>query len=114
MAVWLIAVPLASPQVKELRPVYKFGDVPLKEERIRLDNFAVQLRREPSDTRACIVVCAKRTGEAQKRADRAKTYLINNRGIKEASLSFANCVRPKLEFELYIVPAGTKAPAPCK
>lgn len=90
----------------------RFGDVPLKDERVRLDNFVLQLQK--SDAKAYVVVYGKRRGvpgEAKKRADRAKWYLIYDRGIaKDRITSLDHCVRPKLEFELWIVPGDQKIP----
>ena len=87
----------------------RFGDVPLKEERIRLDNFAYELRRQSGRTKGYIVVYSNRAGEARKRADRARAYLQDSRGIGTDQLvSIDHCVRAKLEFELYLVPEGAR------
>ena len=93
------------------RPFDRFGNVPLQEERKRLDGFASELGRNPNAI-GYIVVYGKR-GETKKRADRAKVYLMYSRRVANQVVSLDHCVRPVLEFELYILPAGQTFPDPC-
>lgn len=100
-----------SSSFQRSRPFDRFGDVPVSEERKRLDGFASELGRDPNAT-GYIVVYGKRE-EAKKRADRAKAYLTYSRRVTNRIVSMDHCVRPLLEFELYIVPAGQTFPDPC-
>lgn len=108
----------ANPEVTSIFQGYRlfarFLDVPLKDERVRLDNFAFQLRREPTGTTGLITVYGKTTAETRKRADRAKSYLASNRGIATSQIYVDYGVRPKLEFELWIVPPGAPKPVPSR
>ena len=62
----------------------EYGEISLREEKERLDNFAIQLKNETRVLGIIIVyggLRAKR-GDADARADRAKNYLINKHGIE--------------------------------
>jgi len=70
------------------------------------------LQNQPGST-GTIIVYGSRAGEAQARADRAKDYLVNTRGIEAGRITTIDggC-RADLAVELWIVPAGaTTQPA---
>jgi hypothetical protein len=90
----------------------EYGDIRFNDEKARLDNFAIQLQNEPGST-GYIVVYAARTGpagQAQARADRAKDYLVNTRGIDAARIvTIDGGCREDLTVELWIAPQGAPA-----
>jgi hypothetical protein len=90
----------------------EYGDIRFNDEKARLDNYAIQLQNEPGST-GYIVVYGARTGpagQAQARADRAKEYLVNTRGIDAARITTIDggC-REELTVELWIAPQGAPA-----
>ncbi len=58
----------------------EYGNIKFNDEKARLDNYAIQLQNQPG-SQGYIVVYGSCEGEAQARADRAKDYLVNTRGI---------------------------------
>ena len=101
--------------VQQARLFDKYGNVGFDDEKARLDNYAIALQQEPSSQGYIIVFGRRgRAAEAKKRADRAKGYLTELRGINWQRLgSIDHCVRAQLEFELWLVPSGAAAPSPC-
>jgi hypothetical protein len=98
------------------RPFDRFGDLAFADEKKRLDYFAEQLEKEPG-SQAHIIVYGKRgaprAGEAQARADRAKDYLVNKRGIAAERIKTVDGgLRERLKIELWIVPQGALPPPP--
>jgi hypothetical protein len=92
----------------------EYGNIAFNDEKARLDNYAIQLQNDPSST-GYIIAYADRTGpagQAQARADRAKAYLVNTRGIDASRLTTIDggC-RETLTVELFVCPAGATAPA---
>jgi hypothetical protein len=99
-------------QIARARKFDEYGDIRFNDEKARLDNYAIQLQNEPGST-GYIVVYAARTGpagQAQARADRAKDYLVNTRGIDAARITTIDggC-REDLTVELWIAPQGAPA-----
>jgi len=90
----------------------EYGDIRFNDEKARLDNYAIELQNQPG-SQGTIVVFGSCTGEAQARADRAKDYLVNTRGIDAGRLTTVDggC-REDLVVELWIVPSGASAPTP--
>ncbi|PWT80002.1 MAG: hypothetical protein C5B44_06000 [Acidobacteria bacterium] len=103
-----------STQVRPPAPVCtkfdEYGNIRFNDEKARLDNFAVQLQNQPGSTGYYIVYgsCA---GEGQARADRAKNYLVSNRGIDAARIVVIDggC-RAEFAVELWVCPTGATAP----
>jgi len=98
-------------------PVYptkfdEYGNIKFNDEKARLDNYAIQLQNAPGST-GTIVAFGTCAGEAQARADRAKDYLVNTRGIDAGRLTTVDggC-REELVVELWVVPTGAVAPTP--
>lgn len=94
----------------------RYGDLGFADEKKRLDYFAEQLQKEPG-SQAHIIVYGKqgapRAGEAQARADRAKDYLVNKRGIAAERITTVDGgIRSRLMIELWIAPQGAPAPQP--
>jgi hypothetical protein len=84
-------------------------------ERKQLGGFAKLLRRFISTQGHIIAYAGKRAhpGEAERLLKRAKTYLVNNRGINAARLiTIDGGYRERWTVELYLVPPGVTPPAP--
>jgi hypothetical protein len=90
----------------------EYGDIRFNDEKARLDNFAIQLQNEPGAT-GVIVAYGARTGpagQAQARADRAKDYLVNTRGIDAGRIvTIDGGCKENLTVELWIQPQGAPA-----
>ena len=61
----------------------EYGEITWEDEKARLDNFAIQLQKEPDLIGYVLVYDAAGgcAGEAQARAIRAKSYVVEHRGI---------------------------------
>jgi hypothetical protein len=70
------------------QPFDSYGDIPWEEEKAHLDNFAVALRQDPELVGYIIVYAGRRArvGEARDRAQRAKKYVVETRGIPEGRI----------------------------
>ncbi len=100
-----------------VRPIARkfdeYGNIAFNDEKARLDNFAIQLQNEPGSQGYIIAYAGRRAraGEAQARADRAKDYLVNTRGIDPGRIvTVDGGYREDLTVELWIVPSGAIAP----
>jgi hypothetical protein len=89
----------------------EYGNIRFNDEKARLDNYAIQLQNEPS-ARGAIIGYGSCDAEGMTRANRAKDYLVNTRGIDAGRIDVIDggCM-PELKVELWIVPAGATAPA---
>jgi hypothetical protein len=95
------------------RPARKFdeyGNIRFNDEKARLDNFAIQLQNEPT-AQGYIIGYGSCDAEGLTRANRAKDYLVNTRGIDASRLvtTDAGCL-PNLQVQLWIVPQGATPP----
>jgi hypothetical protein len=96
------------------RKIDEYGNIKFNDEKARLDNFAIELQNDP--TAQGYLVCyggrRGRTGEGQRRCDRAKNYLVSTRGIDAARVvTVDGGFREDLTVELWIVPSGATPPA---
>jgi hypothetical protein len=85
----------------------EYGNIAFNDEKARLDNFAIQLQNEPG-SQGYIVAYGSCAGEAQRRADRAKDYLVTTRGLDPGRITVVaadNCAA-ELTVELHICPTG--------
>jgi hypothetical protein len=89
----------------------EYGNIRFNDEKARLDNYAIQLQNAPTD-RATIIGYGSCAGEGLNRANRAKDYLVNTRGIDAGRIDTVDggC-QAELKVELWLVPAGATAPA---
>lgn len=98
---------------QERRPIKfdEYGNIRFNDEKARLDNYAIQLQNNP-DNRATIIGYGACEGEGLNRANRAKDYLVNTRGIDAGRIDTVDggC-RSELHVELWLVPSGATAPA---
>jgi hypothetical protein len=92
----------------------EYGNIAFNDEKARLDNFAIELQNEPGSQGYIIAYGGRRAraNEAQARADRAKDYLVNTRGIDSGRLvTVDGGYKEDLTVELWIVPSGATPPA---
>lgn len=89
----------------------EYGNIAFNDEKARLDNYAIQLQNDPGST-AVIIAYGACEGEGQARADRAKNYLVNTRGIEAGRITTIDggC-RSTLTVQLWTVPSGASQPA---
>jgi len=87
-----------------------YGNIRFNDEKARLDNFAIQLQNEPT-SQGYIIGYGSCDAEGLTRANRAKDYLVNTRGIDASRLVTvdAGCL-PELQVQLWIVPQGATPP----
>jgi hypothetical protein len=91
----------------------EYGNIAFNDEKARLDNFAIQLQNEPG-SQGYIVAYGSCAGEAQRRADRAKDYLVTTRGLDPGRITVvaADQCAAELTVELWVCPTGaTNIPA---
>ena len=102
-----VRVPPKPPAVK----FDEYGNIKFNDEKARLDNYAIQLQNQPG-SEGYIIAYGACAGQAQARADRAKNYLVNTRGIEAGRITTIDggC-RSDLSVELWIVPTGADKPA---
>lgn len=83
------------------------------DQKARLDNLAVELQNDPT-TRAYIIAYGGRmspVGQVEKLMNRAREYMVTQRGIDASRLSVVNGgYREEDSVELWIVPSGATAP----
>jgi hypothetical protein len=97
---------------------YKFDEysnIPFSDEKARLDNLAIHLRREPKLIGYIITYAGRqaRAGEAKARAVRAENYLVSERGIEpERVVTVDGGYREKPRVELYLLPRDVSPPTP--
>ncbi|MFZ0062320.1 MAG: hypothetical protein WAL47_09810 [Pyrinomonadaceae bacterium] len=89
----------------------EYGNIRFNDEKARLDNYAIALQNDPT-AQGTIIAYGSCEGEGQARADRAKNYLVNTRGIDAGRLTAVDggC-REDLTVQLWVVPSGATAPA---
>jgi hypothetical protein len=100
-----IKAPPAGP-----RKFDEYGNIRFNDEKARLDNFAIQLQNEPT-AQGYIIGYGSCDAEGTTRANRAKDYLVNTRGIDAGRLVVVDggCL-PELLVQLWVVPQGATAP----
>ena len=103
----------STPIKPKPKPAVKFdeyGNIRFNDEKARLDNYAIQLQNEPT-AQGYIVGYGSCDAEGTTRANRAKDYLVNTRGIDAGRLVVVDggCL-PELLVQLWIAPQGAMAP----
>ncbi len=88
----------------------EYGNIRFNDEKARLDNFAIQLQNEPT-AQGYIIGYGSCDAEGQTRANRAKDYLVNTRGIDAGRIVVVDggCL-PELLVQLWVAPQGATAP----
>lgn len=96
------------------REIDEYGDLLFDDEKARLDNLAIELQNSPQASATIIVYGGRRSpvGTAQRRGDRARDYLVTERGIDSGRITVVDGgFREDLTTELWVVPAGAQQPA---
>jgi hypothetical protein len=92
----------------------EYGDLDFKSETGRLDTFAVALD-QTANSRGYILVYAGKVAcadEARTRADRARRYLIDKRGLRPTRIvAVDGGYRETFSVELYVLPQNADPPA---
>lgn len=98
-----------KPKAVPPRKFDEYGNIRFNDEKARLDNFAIQLQNEPT-SQGYVYGYGSCGSEGQERANRAKDYLVNTRGIDAGRIVVVDggCI-PQLRIELWIVPQGATA-----
>ncbi len=93
-------------EIPKPRKFDEYGNIRFNDEKARLDNYAIQLQNEPT-SRGAIVGYGSCGSEGLTRANRAKDYLVNTRGIDASRIDVIDggC-RSELQVQLWIVPQG--------
>ncbi|HYX40922.1 MAG TPA: hypothetical protein VE821_04455, partial [Pyrinomonadaceae bacterium] len=108
-----VPTPEATPVPPTARKFDEYGNIKRNDEKARLDNFANELQANPG-AQGYIIGYGGRTsrpGEGQARADRAKDYLVNSRGIEAGRLvTVDGGYNEEPTTELWIVPSGATPP----
>ena len=92
----------------------EYGELPIGDEKARLDNFAFALRDNPQAVGYIVVYGGRRSRAsiAKLRAARAKDYLVH-RGIAPRRIIWIDGgFREQLSHELFILPREAPAPTP--
>ena len=96
-------------------PFDEYGDLRFEDEKARLDNFAIQISNEPLSIGQILMAAGQETfeNETRDRLARAKSYLVNVRGIDPNRILTLDCgFTRELSIRLVIFPA-TVAPLSC-
>lgn len=93
----------------------EYYDIARNDEKARLDNYAIELQRDPTSQGYVIVYPSRKAkpNQAQARSQRIVDYLVNTRGIDTHHLTVTmGPAREDWLFELWVVPAGAQPPTP--
>jgi hypothetical protein len=106
---WTCSVPIAPKHVA-IEHFDEYGNIRFNDEKARLDNFANQLQNVPSTT-GYVVGYGGCGDEGKARANRARNYLVNTRGLGRSRVVVVDggC-RPELLITLWALPPGIPAP----
>jgi hypothetical protein len=85
------------------------------DQKARLDNLAIELQNDPT-AKTYVIAYGGRTsriGQADLLGDRARNYLVTNRGIDQSRITVMNGgFREEDCVELWIIPSGATPPQP--
>jgi hypothetical protein len=97
------------------RAIDEYGNIRWEDEQARLDNFAIEVQYDPTVKGhiTCYGGRIGRAGEARRRCERAKSYLIGYRHIPaKRIITVDGGYREDLTVVLWVVPPGVKPPQP--
>ncbi len=109
------SVSLTLPPPVEPRRFDDFSSVAFDDDKARLDNFAIELQRNPGGVGHVIVYGGRRdrAGHADMLGERTRNYLVNTRGIDAERVQIVNGgYRERAAYELWLVPQGATVPQP--
>ena len=105
---------IAKGESEVRQPDINYSDASPEKSHVYLDYFADELRKTPSDSTVHIIAYAgqlARVGEAQTRANQAKDYLTQKRGIDPKRIVIIDGGhRDPAGVDLYITPRGKPKP----
>jgi hypothetical protein len=110
-----ITTQVKPPPIVCFRPFDEYGDIRFEDEKARLDNFAIQITNEPLAIGQILMFAGRETyeDEAAERLARAKSYMVNVRGVDQNRILTNDCgFRGDLSIRLVMIPAGI-APLTC-
>jgi hypothetical protein len=96
------------------RKVAEYGGANASDEKGPLGEFAAALLEDPTAMGYILAYAGRkaRGGEAQRRGERAKDYLVKERGFEEARIVVVDGgFREERAVELFIVPSGSTPPS---
>jgi len=103
------ATQVKGPAIACFLPFDRYGDLRFEDEKARLDNFAIQISNEPLSIGQILMAAGQETfeNETRDRLARAKSYLVNVRGIDPNRILTLDCgFTHELNIQLSIFPAG--------
>lgn len=105
------APPIPAPTTP--RKIDEIGDIRWSDEKLRLDNAAIEIQDYTEGV--CYLICyggkVARAGEARRRCQRAANYLVRERGIAaERVLTIDGGFREERTVEIWPVPRGATPP----
>jgi len=109
------AMEVKGPAIVCFLPFDRYGDLRFEDEKARLDNFAIQISNEPLSIGQILMAAGQETfeNETRDRLARAKSYLVNVRGIDPNRILTLDCgFTHELNIQLSIFPAAV-APLTC-
>ncbi|MDQ4123164.1 MAG: PKD domain-containing protein [Acidobacteriota bacterium] len=98
-------------RIPEAREIDRYGRLIPNAEKARLDNVAVAAQNEPG-SRILIVTTGRNAAAARRRAQFARNYLVNTRGIDPGRIDIRSGGTGADETVIWLVPAGAADPAP--
>jgi hypothetical protein len=107
------ATPMPTPPPPTPFQFDTYGNIARNDVKARLDNFANALQENPGAQGYIIAYGGRRgvAGEAQRRADFARDYLVNTRGVDAGRLvTIDGGFREEATTELWVVPSGATPP----
>ncbi|MGA9771525.1 MAG: hypothetical protein WBV94_21005 [Blastocatellia bacterium] len=105
----------ASQEADSARKFDEYGDIGFEDEKARLDNIIVEMKRDQNAVGYLIVYGGRVSvkGIAKTRALRAKSYLVKKGSLTPDRIVWIDGgYREELTTELYIGPRGATAPGP--
>jgi hypothetical protein len=90
-----------------------YGDIDFEDEKARLDSFAIQITNDPQSRGLIQMYAGQKTfvRKATDRLDRAKSYLVDFRGIDSSRIVTVDCgFSRELTATLWVVPPGATIP----
>jgi class 3 adenylate cyclase len=98
---WQITEFAVNPDVSRLEKFDEYGHIDFNDEKARLDNFAIQLQRD-TVIKGYIRAFAPFPGQAIRRSNRAKDYLVTTRRVDPDLLFIDGELNKDVKVELYI------------
>ena len=91
----------------------EFPSIAYDDDKARFDNFAIQLQQEPESQGYIIVYSGRRSraGQAERLTERARSYLVQTRGVDAGRLTIINGgFKDADTYELWVCPQGAPTP----